>query len=254
MSHGTSCSVLTRLAGGLILSYEEWGVEDPRITKIDDTYWISYVGVSREMSIVTCLMSTRDFCTFERHGIIFPPSNKDVVFFPEKINNKFYALHRPSLSMHTRNYAILGASSPDFVHWGQHQFVMECSADKNRFDSHRLGAGVPPIRTRLGWLHIYHGVQADEKNPGEPGIYRGGAFLTAGDEPFRVIGRCKNPILEVTQDYEKKGYVDQVVFPTGAVTDLHNPDLLHIYYGCADENIAVTTLSTEEILSEIKPL
>ncbi|MFC1745476.1 hypothetical protein ACFL35_15890 [Candidatus Riflebacteria bacterium] len=234
--------------------YEEWGIEDPRITKIDDIFYITYVAVSRKMGIVTCLMRTRDFQDFERLGIIFPASNKDVVIFPEQKKGKYLALHRPTLAMKTRNYAILGASSTDLIHWGAHEFVMECSSDKKHFDSLRLGAGCPPIKTEKGWLHIFHGVMAVDKERPNPGLYQGGAFITSFEKPFQVTLRCEEPVLRVEKDYEKSGYVDRVVFPTGVVRDLENPDHLHIYYGCADENIAVVTLSVTEIMETCKPV
>lgn len=237
-----------------VTELDEYGVEDCRITEIEGTFWITYVGVSRKGGICTCLMMTRDFKEFERKGIIFHASNKDAVLFPEKINNKYFALHRPSLQMRTRNYAIMGASSPDLIHWGCHEYVMESSENPDHFDSLRLGAGVPPIKTPEGWLHIYHGVEAHKKGIEGPGIYRGGAFMTALDQPLKVIGRCKEPILEVVHDYEVKGYVGHVVFPTGAVRDKDNPDHLHIYYGCADENIAVATLSVKEIIKSCLPV
>ncbi len=76
-------------------AYETFGIEDPRITQIGDTYYVNYVAVS-ERGIVTALAQTHDFQAFERQGIIFAPSNKDVAIFPEKIGGKYYALHRPS--------------------------------------------------------------------------------------------------------------------------------------------------------------
>jgi predicted GH43/DUF377 family glycosyl hydrolase len=237
-----------------INDYEEYGVEDCRITEIEGSYFITYVGVSRKGGICTCLMKTDDFKNFERLGIIFCASNKDVVLFPEKINGKYYALHRPTLQMKTRNYAIMGASSPDLIHWGQHEYVLECSSNEDDFDSLRLGAGIPPIKTDKGWLHIYHGVQKHKDNIPGPGVYRGGAFLTDLSEPLKIIAQCKEPILDVVHDYEKKGYVGHVVFPTGAVRDLENKDHLHIYYGCADENIAVATLSINDILNSCQPV
>lgn len=247
-----SITRLSELFG--VEEYEEWGVEDPRITRIGEKYLITYVGISREMSIVTCLMETTDFKTFHRHGIIFPPSNKDVVIYPERIGEDYLVLHRPTLIMKTRNYAILGARSKDLVHWGRHEFVMEASADQALFDSHRIGAGVPPIKTGVGWLHIYHGVRNEDPVCCPSGVYRAGAFITALDQPFRVIARCPHSIMEVEKDYEKSGYVDRVVFPTGAIQDRNNSDHLHVYYGCADQSIAVVTLSLSEIIKSCQPV
>ena len=232
--------------------WEEYGVEDPRITKIGDTYYVTYVSVSSDMGVATSLMSTRDFREFSRHGVIFPCENKDVVLFPERVRGVYWALHRPVGHIDIRPLAILAASSPDLIHWGGHAFVLGC-AESPGWYSKRIGAGTPPVKTPEGWLSIFHGVR--ERHAGDPiGEYSSGAMLTALDEPARLVAFSEEPFFRAEEDYESEGYVKNVVFPTGAVRDLEDPDRLHVYYGCADSRVAVATFSIEEILASLKRL
>lgn len=110
-------------AGTAILpdsSNEEYGIEDPRITELDGRYWITYVAVSQH-GAATALASTDDFISFERHGVIFPPENKDVVLFPRKIKGRYVALHRPTAKTGYCRPEIWLARSPDLLHWGDHE-------------------------------------------------------------------------------------------------------------------------------------
>lgn len=131
---------------------EEFGVEDPRITPLDGRYYITYVAVSRH-GPATALASTTDFRTFERHGVIFCPENKDVVLFPERISGSFAALHRPVCGNPFTRPEMWVARSPDLLHWGAHAPLTLGSGE---WQSGRVGAGTPPIRVPGGFLEIYH--------------------------------------------------------------------------------------------------
>ncbi len=229
---------------------EEYGVEDPRITRIGDTYYITYVGVSSSMGVATFLMSTTDFESFERHGVIFPCENKDVVLFPEKAKGNYWAYHRPVGHIEISNLAIVSANSPDLMRWGDHRLVLGCSESPSWY-SKRIGAGTPPVKTSEGWLTIFHGVR--EQFPGDPiGEYTAGAMLAAMDDPGRIIKVSGEPFFRAETDYEVSGYVNNVVFPTGIVKDLDNDDRIHVYYGCADSCVAVATFSIGEILASLR--
>jgi len=233
-------------------AWEEYGVEDPRITRIEGTYWITYVGVSEQMGVATQLMSTKDFRSFERHGVILPCENKDAVLFPEKVAGSYRMYHRPVGAIGIRDLAILTATSPDLLHWGGHAYVLGSSADPGWY-SRRIGAGTPPVRTGEGWLSIFHGVEL--RGPGDKiGVYTAGAMLTALEEPAKVIALSEEPFFKAEEEFEVSGYVRDVVFPTGIVRDLEDPDRLHVYYGCADSCVAVTTFSEREILSSLRRL
>jgi beta-1,2-mannobiose phosphorylase / 1,2-beta-oligomannan phosphorylase len=220
--------------------YETYGIEDPRITLIDGTYWINYTAASPH-GVSTALASTKDFRTFERHGIIFPPSNKNVTIFPEKIGGRYFALHRPQLEGFERP-AIWTASSPDLLAWGGHRFV--ASARENNWEDVKVGGGAVPFRVRTdkhdGWLAVYHGVT------GWPNTYSLGALLLDPDDPSRVIARSRAPVLKAEAEYERDGFFNGVVFTCGLVVD---GDLVRIYYGAADGVTAVADLSLDEILA-----
>ena len=106
---------------------EEFGVEDPRITRLDGRWYFTYVAVSRH-GVATALASTEDFQSFTRHGIIFGPENKDVVLFPEKIDGQYASLHRPSGAAGFARPEIWLARSPDLLHWGEHQILLSGEA------------------------------------------------------------------------------------------------------------------------------
>ena len=222
---------------------EEFGIEDPRITRIGDRYWITYVAVSRH-GASTALMSTGDFQSFTRHGILFCVENKDVVLFPEQINGEFVALHRPNGHTPFTRPEIWLARSPDLHHWGKHEPLI---LSTQSWGSGRIGMGPPPIRTALGWLAIYHG-NTQPTRPGEVGIYSAGALLLDLDDPSRVIGRTLEPFFEPTTNFEREGFVPDVVFPTGIV---RKEDSLMLYYGAADSCTAVVEFSLAQLLDVI---
>ncbi|MEP7346471.1 MAG: glycoside hydrolase family 130 protein [Gemmatimonadaceae bacterium] len=220
--------------------YESFGVEDPRITCIDGTYWINYTAVS-PYGIATGLASTRDFRTFERHGIIFPPNNRDVTIFPERIGGRYHALHRP-MPAGLGEVAIWSASSSDMLSWGEHQIV--AMARDGSWDDSKIGGGAVPFRVRShgidGWIAVYHGVTKSS------GAYSLGALLLAADDPSRVVARSRDPILAPEAPYEREGFYGGVVFTCGLLAE---EDRVRVYYGAADGVTAVADLSLESILS-----
>lgn len=223
--------------------YESFGVEDPRITLIDGTYWINYTAVS-PYGIATALASTNDFKTFERHGIIFPPNDRDVTIFPERIGGRFRALHRPMPAGGggLGEVAIWSASSSDMISWGDHQLV--ATARSGSWDDSKIGGGAVPFRVRSGgvdgWLAVYHGVTRSS------GAYSLGALLLDANDPARVIARSRDPILAPEATYERSGFYGGVVFTCGLLVE---DDSVRIYYGAADGVTAVADLSLPWILS-----
>jgi len=221
-------------------AYESFGIEDPRITQLDDTYWITYTAVSR-YGIGTGLASTTDFRKFERHGIIFAPPNRNVAIFPEKIGGRYAALHRP-MPEGLGQHSIWTASSSDLISWGNHRLV--ATPRLQGWDDAKVGGGAVPFRLHVGmedgWLAIYHGVT------GHPHTYCLGALLLDRHDPSKVRARSRDPILKPEAPYEREGFFGSVVFTCGALVD---GDLVRIYYGAADDVIAVADLSLAEILS-----
>ncbi len=221
--------------------YEEFGVEDPRITLLEGRYYFTYVAVSRH-GAATALASTRDFKSFERHGVIFPPENKDVLLFPEKFGGEYTALHRPNPATLFSSPEMWLARSRDLVNWGGHRQVYSGGAP---WESGRIGGGVPPVRTPDGWLEIYHGSRPP-KRPGEVGVYAAGAMLLDLKDPGRVRAVSPEPVMVPQEPFETSGFVPGVVFPTGAA-EISGTFL--VYYGAADAAVGVAGFSLSDILS-----
>ncbi|NLN75444.1 MAG: glycosidase [Armatimonadetes bacterium] len=220
--------------------YEAYGLEDPRITKLDDTYWIVYKGVA-PFAITQCLASTKDFVNWTKHGIIFPPENMDAMIFPEKVRGKYVALHRPQPKMMGAPNMWI-AYSEDLIHWGEHALLLGCTA--GTWEGGRLGGGAVPFMTDRGWLEIYHAATTDDR-------YCLGAALLDAEYPEKVIAKSPYPILEPEMDYETSGFKANVVFSCGAIV---RGDTVTIYYGASDEVMAAADLSVTEILDSLKPV
>jgi predicted GH43/DUF377 family glycosyl hydrolase len=240
---GRSVDSVDGVRFGPEVEYEEYGVEDPRITRIGDTFYFTYVAVSRH-GAATALASTGDFQTFRRHGVIFYPENKDVALFPEQIDGAYVALHRPNAATRFTAPEMWLAWSSDLAHWGRHEPLRTQIALWARG---RTGAGTPPIRTSEGWLEIYHG---NDKREGDRGIgtYAAGALLLDIEQPHRLLGQSIGPVLRPETDFERIGFVPNVVFPTGIV---ERDDTVLIYYGAADTAVGVVELSRAEMLAAL---
>lgn len=218
---------------------ESFGVEDARITKIDDIYYITYTAVSTD-GWAASLATTTDFISVERRGLIFPPPNKDVAIFPEKIDGKYFALHRP----HNQGFgkpSIWLSESRDLIHWGNHRCILR---PRNMYwEEEKIGGGAAPVKTEQGWLEIYHSKGRDQ-------IYSLFLVLLDLKNPAKVLKRGKKPILHPQASYEKKGFFPNVVFSNGLVCKKGNKLLL--YYGCCDESVCLAETSIEELLDTLK--
>lgn len=218
---------------------ETYGIEDCRVAMIDGAYHLTYTQVSSN-GVGVGLRRTTNWKDFEHEGMIFPPHNKDCALFEEKIGGKFYALHRPSSPELGGNYIWI-AESPDLVHWGRHRCLAKTRS--GYWDSARLGAGAAPIRTAQGWLEVYHGATKQNR-------YCLGALLLDLEEPWRVLARSEEPIMEPSTPYELDGFFGQVIFTNGHLVD---GDCLTLYYGAADSVICGATLSIQAILDSLTP-
>lgn len=217
---------------------ETFGIEDCRVARIDDTYYLTFTSVSAH-GVGVGMRTTKDWKKFENKGMIIPPHNKDCAIFEERINNKYYALHRPSSVDLGGNYIWI-AQSPDGVHWGQHKCLIKTR--KYSWDSKRVGAGAAPIKTEKGWLSIYHGANEFHQ-------YCLGAFLMDLNDPTLVIAQSDDPIMQPLKLYELSGFFGHVVFTNGHIV---NGDELTIYYGAADEFVCGAKFSIQQILSTLK--
>lgn len=217
---------------------ESYGIEDCRVTTIDKYYHLTYTMVS-PYGVGVGYMFTRNWKQLERRGMILPPHNKDCAIFDGKVNNRYYALHRPSSTELGGNYIWLSEST-DMLHWGNHKCIARTRPGS--WDNVRIGAGASPIRTSEGWLEIYHGANSDNR-------YCLGALLLDSNDPSKVLARSKEPIMEPKEEYELSGFFGNVIFTNG---HLQNGDTLSIYYGASDEVICMAEFSIKEILASLK--
>jgi predicted GH43/DUF377 family glycosyl hydrolase len=219
--------------------YETYGCEDPRIVGVGGRYLITYTAVSNR-GVTVALASTEDFVSFERHGVIFPPYQKDVAIFPERVGGLYACRHRPYMS-EFNPASIWTAYSPDLVSWGRH--AMTHAPTAGTWEAGRVGCGAPPIRTDEGWLELYHACDA-------AGRYCLGAMLSDLDRPERVIAHSRRPVLEPMADYEAVGIYGQCVFSNGVVAD--GDGTLTVYYGAADKVCAAALTSVAEMIDAAK--
>lgn len=260
--------------------YEERGVEDPRVVKIDGIYYLTYNAYDG-VNALGALMTSTDLVHFERRGLLVPQLsfddfrclavcnnlvnkkyfrhtrhfdrsekvylwNKDVIFFPRRINGKLCFLHRIKPGIQIVAVNDLAALTKDFwdhyfLHFNEH-IVLDPMGDG--FEAGFVGGGCPPIATEHGWILIYHGVHDTASGY----VYSACAALLALDSPSKVIARLPYPLFVPELPYELDGVVYNVVFPTG--TALFD-DTLYIYYGAADTCIAVASLSFTELINQL---
>ncbi|OGM20319.1 hypothetical protein A2714_04710 [Candidatus Woesebacteria bacterium RIFCSPHIGHO2_01_FULL_38_9] len=228
--------------------YESSGVEDPRVTKINDTFYVVYTAASRVEPIPyasdlyeregwrirVSLATTQDFKVFSRSGVIIRDVNsKNGALFPEKIGGKFYLLHRISPSIKL-------ATSQDGVNYKDVGEVF--GPRQGSWDSFKVGAGGPPIKTKCGWLLFYHGLTSER-------VYRLGIVFLDLNDPTKVLARTTDPILEPKESYEKEGLVNNVVFSCGAIEK--NNEYL-VYYGAGDKVVCLATIDKEKVLKWAK--
>ncbi|MCX6168401.1 MAG: glycosidase [Ignavibacteriales bacterium] len=219
---------------------ELWGIEDPRITFVKELnkYVVVYTAFSRDGPGVA-LALTEDFRTFERHGIIMSPEDKDAALLPYRIGGNWALIHRPVSAPRAHMWI---SYSPDLIHWGSHKLMMD--ARKGAWwDANKIGLSPPPIETSQGWLVIYHGVRQSCGGC----IYRLGLALFDLNKPEICIKRGNEWVFAPEEPYEQRGDVGNVVFPCG-YTIGPDGDTLNIYYGAADTSIALATGSIKEML------
>ena len=220
--------------------YHSYGLEDARIVEIEGDYYINFASAS-EYGIVTTLMKTKDFRFFEDLGIIGCPDNKDISLFPEKINGKYFMLHRPSCSEFAKpNIWIASGSQIGEAH--DHRVLM--CATQTGWDSGRIGSSSIPFKTEKGWLFLYHGATVEN-------TYCLGAALLDASDPYKVIARTIEPFIRPEAEYEKFGFVNNVIFSCGCLYDDVNR-LITIYYGAADDSICMVKVSIDEIFALLK--
>jgi predicted GH43/DUF377 family glycosyl hydrolase len=222
---------------------EFWGIEDPRITFVQELnkYAIAYTGYSRNGPGVS-LALTADFQTFERLGVIMPPEDKDAALLPRRFDGHWALIHRP-VSGPRANMWI--SYSTNLLQWGRHTQMMDARVGP-WWDANKIGLSSPPIQTSHGWLVIYHGVRQTAAGC----IYRLGLALFDLESPDRCIKRGDEWIFGPREPYETHGDVGNVVFPCGQ-TIAPDGDTIHLYYGAADTSLCLATGSVRALLARL---
>ncbi|MEI7830644.1 MAG: glycosidase [Prolixibacteraceae bacterium] len=250
-------------------------IEDARIVKFDDYYYVTYAfrpfapgqywkfahdevlthdygrnapAFLQKNMANTGLALTKDFKSWIRLGRITQSNldDRDVILFPEKVNDKFVMLHRPKewvgAEWGPKFPAIWLCYSDDLLNWSEPSTMLMQGIDGGWEE--KIGGSTPPLKTKDGWLVLYHGVEHGGK-----GYYRVGAVLLDLEDPSKILGRTKEPIMEPEYDYEMNGFYKGCVFPTGNVIV---DDTLFVYYGGADKYVGVATCPVQELIDMIK--
>ncbi|HEX8923949.1 MAG TPA: hypothetical protein VF828_04420, partial [Patescibacteria group bacterium] len=223
------------------------GIEDPRITRVEDKIYMAYVafnGIDPPRIALTSI-KVDDFLDrrwlWEKPVLISPPGivDKSPVIFPEKINGKYVILHRvfPDILID-----FVDDLNFDGNTWLKGEFKI--SPRPKMWDSRKIGAGAPPIRTKDGWLLIYYAT-CDQEGASR---YLIGAMLLDLEDPTKVLHRSSLPIVRPEEKYENEGFKAGVVYPCGAVVI---NDKLFVYYGGADSNVCVATADLDEFLKQL---
>ncbi|MBM4029593.1 MAG: glycosidase, partial [Planctomycetes bacterium] len=217
--------------------YEQYGVEDPRITFLEGTYYLTYSAYSRH-GVRIALAKTTDFESVERVSLITQADYRNTVLFPERIGGRYVRLDRPHSEISP--WSIWITYSPDLVHWGDSRVVMK--PVQYHWDEMKIGPGAPPIKTARGWLSIYHGVFPTM----DGAVYRLGVALHQLDDPAHILGVCDRWILQPEDPWEIVGYVHNVVFTCGAVPE--DDGTLKLYWGGADKVMCAGTAILDELV------
>ena len=196
---------------------------DPRINPVDGEYYITYC-VGGDYNCRIAIGRTKDFKTIEHVSFPLHIQNRNAVLFPEKINGEYWMLNRPQ-SGSDRSGSIWIASSHDLKYWGNCRIVAK---SEQYWESIKIGPAAPPIKTDEGWLIVYHGVFGTCNGVN----YGGGVMLLDLEKPWKVVARCKDPILYVKEPYEMIGQVPNVIFPGSLVPE--DDGSAKLYYGGAD--------------------
>lgn len=229
---------ITPSTKGVFGDYEEYGVEDARICRIDDEYLITYSAYSKH-GVRIALAKTRDFKSVERVSLITQADMRNVVIFPQKFDGRYARLDRPHSEISP--WAIWISYSPDLIHWGDAKVIIK--PETYHWDEMKIGPGATPIKTEKGWLNIYHGVFPTM----DGAVYRLGVALHDLRDPSKVLGVSDEWILSPEDPWELTGYVHNVVFSCGAAPE--DDGSVKIYWGGADSVMCVGTADIDELAS-----
>ena len=217
--------------------YEEYGVEDLRISQIDEDFLLTYSAYSRH-GVRIGLARTKNFKSVERIALITQADLRNVVIFPQKINGQYVRLDRPHSEI--SKWSIWISYSPDLIHWGNSKLIIK--PERYHWDEMKIGPGATPIKTDKGWLNIYHGVFDTMAGA----VYRLGVALHDLEDPAIIKGISDQWILQPEDPWEITGYVSNVVFTCGVVEEENG--IIKVYWGGADTVMCVGDAKINELV------
>jgi beta-1,4-mannooligosaccharide/beta-1,4-mannosyl-N-acetylglucosamine phosphorylase len=243
---------VVKLKGLEKLRESVYHVYDPRITPLDGAFYIM-LAMDMDGGCQLGLARTEDFREFRFLGLTSSGDVRNGVLFPERVGGVYLRLERPNRARleggPTTGSAIWLAESDDLIHWRERGLVM---SGRFHFWDEYVGSGPPPVKTRRGWLHIYHGVAT---HFGSTNIYQAGVVLLDLEDPVRVVSRSRANVLEPREPYELSGQVPNVVFPSGMVVEEFDRDgfalassPVKVYYGAADTVVGLAVTTVRELL------
>jgi len=226
---------------------------DARITRLEDAYYIMF-ALDMDDGCQLGLGATTDFQSFEFLGITSTEDIRNGVLFPEKVGGKYLRMDRPNKARleggPTTGSTIWLSESDDLLHWRPRAPLV---SGRFHYWDEFIGSGPPPVKTRQGWLHVYHGVAG---HFGSSNIYQAGVMLLDLHDPSKVIGRSRCNILEPREPYELAGQVPNVVFPSGMIIESYDTEgfarsesPVNIYYGAADTVVGLATATVQDLLA-----
>ncbi|MCK5032585.1 MAG: glycoside hydrolase family 130 protein [Calditrichia bacterium] len=222
---------------GIFAEYEEYGVEDVRISEVENEFLLTYSAYSRH-GVRIALAKTNDFKSIERISLITQADLRNVVIFPEKFSNRYIRLDRPHSEISP--WSIWITYSPDLIHWGDSKVIMK--PVQYHWDEMKIGPGATPFKTKNGWLHIYHGVFQTMSGS----VYRLGVALHDLNDPSKILGVSDQWIIQPEDPCEVSGYVPNVVFTCGTVPEADGT--VKIYWGGADQVMCVGTAIIDDLV------
>lgn len=231
-------------------------IYDARITKIENDYFIMF-AMDMDSGCQLGLSKTSDFLSYEFLCIVSDGDIRNGVLFPEKVNGKYLRFDRPNKVQleagPASGSAICISQSNDLLKWETVSKVMD---GRFHFWDENIGSGPPPVKTREGWLHIYHGIALHFASSN---IYQAGVALHDLKDPSIIKGRGKYNILEPREIYELIGQVPNVVFPSGIIVEEYDEQgfaitesKVLVYYGAADTSVGLATTTIKELLEDAK--
>ena len=229
---------------------------DPRLTVIDGRCYLCF-AVDTRHGIRGGIAVTDDFDRWDLLSLSVP-DNRNMVLFPEKIGGKFVRLERP-FPIYGRGAAerfdMWLSDSPDGAYWGNAQLVL--GSEQVPWANAKIGPGAPPVKTREGWLTLFHAVSIDKTkalpawHPNWFKTYTIGLMLLDLERPWIVKGMCREPLMAPTERYELEGYRGHVLFPGGLI--LEDNGEVKIYYGAADTVECLATAHVDDLLRLCRP-